>query len=82
MAMTAASDGNPNSVSDAGVAAACALAAAEGAALNVRINVPALTDRAVADDLLARQDELLGRARNLATQVRGAVDAILGRARV
>ena len=33
------SDGNPNSVSDAGVAAACAVAAAEGASLNVRINL-------------------------------------------
>src|SRR6185436_5322682 len=40
LAVRAASDGNPNSVSDAGVAGAVALAAAEGAALNVRINAP------------------------------------------
>jgi glutamate formiminotransferase / formiminotetrahydrofolate cyclodeaminase len=42
LALVAARDGNPNSVSDAGVAAACAVAAAEGASLNVRINVGGL----------------------------------------
>ena len=45
LSLRVAKDGNPNSVSDAGVAGACALAAAEGAALNVRINAPSLTDR-------------------------------------
>jgi glutamate formiminotransferase/formiminotetrahydrofolate cyclodeaminase len=48
LALAVAEDGNPNSVSDAGVAGACALAAAEGAALNVRINIPNLENRSVA----------------------------------
>lgn len=78
LALVAARDGNPNSVSDAGVAGACALAAAEGAALNVRINVPSLTDRTVAEGMLARQRGALARARELAGEVRGAVDAKLG----
>ena len=78
MPLVAARDGNPNSVSDAGVAGVCALAAAEGAALNVRINVPSLTDRSVADEYLARQRGALARARELAESVRAAVDAKLG----
>jgi glutamate formiminotransferase/formiminotetrahydrofolate cyclodeaminase len=36
--------GNPNSASDAGVAALCASTCAEGAYLNVRINLKSLTD--------------------------------------
>jgi glutamate formiminotransferase/formiminotetrahydrofolate cyclodeaminase len=39
MAKEAAASGNPNSVSDAGVAASAALAAAEGAYYNVLINL-------------------------------------------
>jgi glutamate formiminotransferase/formiminotetrahydrofolate cyclodeaminase len=77
LAQLAARDGNPNSVSDAGVAGACALAAAEGAALNVRINVPSLTDRAVAEEYRARQRGALARARELAAAVRSSVDAVL-----
>jgi glutamate formiminotransferase/formiminotetrahydrofolate cyclodeaminase len=77
LSLSAAQKGNPNSVSDAGVAGAAALAAAEGAALNVRINAPSLTDRAVADEYLARQSAALARARDLAQQVRNAVDKSL-----
>lgn len=81
LALAVATDGNPASVSDAGVAGACALAAAEGAALNVRINVPGLTDRDAADELRGRQRRALERARELAGQVGAAVDAVLDRAR-
>jgi glutamate formiminotransferase / formiminotetrahydrofolate cyclodeaminase len=79
LALAVAKDGNPNSVSDAGVAGACALAAAEGASLNVRINVPNLTDAKVAGELLAEQDRLLRRARELAAETREAVDRVLAR---
>lgn len=72
-----ASDGNPSSVSDAGVAGACALAAAEAAALNVRINLPSLTDRSVADEYRARQAGALARARELAEKVRDATERVL-----
>jgi glutamate formiminotransferase / formiminotetrahydrofolate cyclodeaminase len=77
LALAVVKDGNPNSVSDAGVAGAAALASAEGAALNVRINAPSLTDRAVAEEYLARQSGALARARELAEQVRVEVDRVL-----
>jgi glutamate formiminotransferase/formiminotetrahydrofolate cyclodeaminase len=72
-----ARDGNPASVSDAGVAGACALAAAEGAALNVRINLPSITDTEVAAEIDAARKELLARAHLLAAEVRRAVDDVL-----
>ncbi len=77
LAHRVASDGNPSSVSDAGVAGACALAAAEGAALNVRINLPSLTDRSVADEFRARQAGALARARELAGRVRDSTERVL-----
>ena len=46
-----ASEGNPNSVSDAGVGALAARSAVLGAQLNVRINAAGLSDREVADRL-------------------------------
>ena len=48
-----ASEGNPNSVSDAGVGALAVWSAIHGAWLNVKINAADLKDRAVADALLA-----------------------------
>lgn len=74
LTLRVAKDGNPNSVSDAGAAGAAALAAAEGAALNVRINAPGLTDRTVANEYLSRQSEILSRARELAAAIRDVVD--------
>ena len=73
LALCVARDGNPNSVSDAGVAGACALAAAEGAAMNVLINAPSLTDRTVADRMLARQAELLEKTQEVVAEVRRVV---------
>ena len=46
-----AKEGNPNSVTDAGVGALAARAAVLGAQLNVRINAAGLKDRAKADEL-------------------------------
>jgi len=47
-------EGNPNSVSDAGVGALCARSAVMGAYLNVKINAAGLKDREFADDMIAR----------------------------
>lgn len=60
---TMAHDGNPNSVSDAGVGAACALAAVEGGYLNVLINLGGLKDKSVAEQIRAEADKILADAR-------------------
>jgi len=49
-----AREGNPASVSDAGVGALCARAAARGAYMNMQINSRDLEDKRAAEDLLAR----------------------------
>lgn len=51
-------EGNPNSVSDAGVGALAARAAIRGAYLNVRINASGLRDRIVAEQLLVEAAEI------------------------
>ena len=53
-----ASDGNPASVTDAGVGALAARAAVRGAGLNVRINAAGLMDRAAAESLVGEAEEL------------------------
>ena len=49
-----AANGNPNSVSDAGVGALALRSAVMGAYLNVKINAAGLSDKAAAADLIAR----------------------------
>ena len=51
-------EGNPASVSDAGVGTLAARAAVLGAGLNVRINASQLKDRAKADALIAEANEI------------------------
>lgn len=53
-----AAEGNPNSVSDAGVGALAARSAVLGALLNVRINAAGLKDRAAAEALLDEADAI------------------------
>jgi glutamate formiminotransferase/formiminotetrahydrofolate cyclodeaminase len=78
LALRAAREGNPSSVSDAGVAGICALACAEGAALNVRVNLPSVTDTAVAAAFASNLETTLHRARTLAAEVADAVNRGLG----
>lgn len=75
LARIAATEGNPNSASDAGVAALCARTCAEGAFLNVLINLPGITDRAFAEDLRGRADEHLAVVRREAEALVAQVEA-------
>ena len=58
-----AENGNPNSVSDAGVGALCVLTAVEGAYLNVKINAAGIADKAFTNDLLNRGEEIAQKAK-------------------
>lgn len=57
--------GNPNSLSDTGVAALAARAAAEGAYYNVLINLKDLEDHSFAEEIRCRADSLIEQARQL-----------------
>lgn len=55
-------EGNPNSVTDAGVGALCIRTAVYGAYLNVKINAGGLKDKAIAEKLLSEASALLQQA--------------------
>ena len=57
-----AEQGNPASVSDAGVGALAARAAVRGALLNVKINAAGLKDRELADSLVAHAEAIAAEA--------------------
>ncbi len=78
-AALAAKHGNPNCVSDAGVAALCALACAEGAFYNVRINLKGLGEESAAftRDTASEAESLLARAQDASDAIRKDVRARL-----
>jgi glutamate formiminotransferase/formiminotetrahydrofolate cyclodeaminase len=69
-----AKEGNPNSVSDAGVAAVCARGAVIGAHLNIKINARSLTDAAFADRVKKQAQELESEALRLEAGILALVD--------
>lgn len=75
LALDVAGEASPNTISDIGVAAACAAAAAEGASLNVRINLDGIPTGA--EELVARHDASLAAAVDLAASVREVVAGML-----
>ena len=80
LVLTVAQHGNPTSVTDAGVGGWMGLAAAEGASMNVRINLrgfdPADASPQLAD-VRKRLDAALVRARELSADIQRAVEAHL-----
>ncbi len=58
-----AENGNPNSVSDAGVGALCALTAVEGAFLNVKINAAGIHDKNFTQELIGKAEEIMQKTR-------------------
>ena len=69
-----AQEGNPNSVSDAGVGALAARSAVMGACLNVKINAAGLKDRAVAEALVAEANEIQALAQQTEREVLAIVE--------
>lgn len=72
-----AEEGNPNSVSDAGVGVLAARAAVLGAGLNVKINASGLKDRETADKLIGEANELIKEANELEAEIMKIVEAKL-----
>jgi glutamate formiminotransferase/formiminotetrahydrofolate cyclodeaminase len=70
--------GNPNSASDAGVAALCARTCAEGAYLNVRINLKSLIDTAWVAQTKKKAEELRKRAVERAEAIPVEVEETIG----
>ncbi|HET9429787.1 MAG TPA: glutamate formimidoyltransferase [Chitinophagaceae bacterium] len=73
-----ASIGNPNSISDAGVAALCARSAVMGAFMNVRINAAAFDDKKFVTDILARGREIENKTIALEHDILKLVNGKLG----
>ncbi len=68
-------EGNPNSVSDAGVGALAARSAVMGACLNVRINAAGLKDRAAAERLVDEAMEIQALAQQAENEILAIVDS-------
>jgi len=56
-------EGNPNSITDAGVGALCVRAAVRGAVMNVKINLKGFGDKAFVEETLKTTTDLLSRAK-------------------
>ena len=65
LADTLVEKGNPNSVSDAGVAAEVALAGVSGACMNVLINLTSVEDESYCDDMKNKVEDIMEKAESL-----------------
>jgi glutamate formiminotransferase/formiminotetrahydrofolate cyclodeaminase len=68
-------EGNPNSVSDAGVGALAARSAVMGACLNVKINAAGLKDREVAGALVKEAEEIQALAQQAEKEILEIVES-------
>jgi glutamate formiminotransferase/formiminotetrahydrofolate cyclodeaminase len=69
--------GNPNSVSDAGVAALCARSAVMGAHLNVKINASGVEDKAWIEKLLADANKVEADTLKFEKEILALVDKVI-----
>ncbi len=73
-----AEQGNPNSVTDAGVGALAARSAVMGAYLNVKINASGLSDKPFAADIIAKGAAIEEKAKALETEILQIVNSKIG----
>lgn len=71
-------EGNPNSVSDAGVGALCARSAVMGAFMNVRINASGYNDKTFVNEVIAKGADIERRAQALEAEILQVVNAKIG----
>jgi glutamate formiminotransferase / formiminotetrahydrofolate cyclodeaminase len=72
-----AKDGNPNSVTDAGVGALCVRAAVHGAFLNVKINASGLKDAAFVEDVLQKGEAMINKANEREKAIMDIVNQVI-----
>ncbi|MFQ6615791.1 MAG: glutamate formimidoyltransferase [Fidelibacterota bacterium] len=77
LSQVVAREGNPSSVSDAGVAADAAYAGLKGARLNVLINLPAIEDDDFCREMREIIDDLESQARDLQVNVARTVQSVI-----
>ena len=77
LAAIVAEKGNTNAITDAGVAALLAFAAAKGAAYNVRVNVQALDHKEKGEALAREAEQLVKKAGELADRTTSIVERAL-----
>ncbi len=77
LARSAAQKGNKNSLSDAGVAAAAAEAAATGAYYNVMINLPGIKDELFKKEVREKADDLMKKVARIGAEVRALMEPVL-----
>ena len=70
-------DGNPNCASDVGVGTHCMLTCAEGAAMNVRINLPEINDEGFKHDCMNRLEKALMKVRSTHKELIALIDGKL-----
>ncbi len=70
-------EGNPNSVSDAGVGALAARAAVMGAGMNVKINAASLADKEKAAELVAQAEQLVAGANAAEKEITAEVERVI-----
>jgi len=70
--------GNPNCVTDAGVAAQMIRASAAGAAYNVRVNLSGIKDQTLVNDLSGRTSELMKQITEAVARLEKTVEQKLG----
>ncbi len=78
LALSAAQNGNQNSLSDAGVAGLMADSAAWGAYYNVLINLQGINDKEWADNIRAKSEKLIDEAEELSCEIKSLLLERLG----
>jgi glutamate formiminotransferase / formiminotetrahydrofolate cyclodeaminase len=71
-------NGNPNSVTDAGVGALCARSAVIGAFMNVRVNATGYNDKTFTNDIISRGAEIEKDTIALEAEILKLVDEKIG----
>lgn len=72
-------NGNPNSVTDAGVGVLCARAAVIGAYLNVKINASSLDDKDFANEMVNKAADYVKRAKELENSLMEKVEDVINK---